>query len=213
MPESSIDNTRSRILETAKTLLRRFGEDKLTVVDIARSMGMSHANVYRYFKSRSEILDAIVDEWLLWIEAFVEEIAGRPQPAADRIEAVVLELHCRRRQKLVEDSEVFETFRRVVELRPDAIAKRRAKILNVFRKLIENGIATGEFRPVDCDEAATVLKDATSLFLHPLMIPTAMNEKTEDRARYVVRYILAGFSTDGGRIVECKPGETEVPVA
>jgi AcrR family transcriptional regulator len=183
----------------------------MTVVDIARSMGMSHANVYRYFKSRSEILDAIVDEWLSRIEAFVEEIARRPQPAAERIEAVVLELHCKRRQKLVEDSEVFETFRRVVELRPDAIAKRRAKILNVFRKLIESGIETGEFKPVNCDEAATVLKDATALFLHPLMIPAAMKEETEDRARQVVRYVLAGISVDGGKIVEGKKLETVVP--
>ncbi len=211
MPETSADKTRSQILETAKTLLRRYGEDKMTVVDIARSMGMSHANVYRYFKSRSEILDAIVDEWLSWIEAFVEEIAARPQPAADRIEAVVLELHSRRKQKLLEDSEVFETFRRVVELRPDATAKRRLKILNVFRKLIQSGIESGEFKPVNPDEAATVLKDATSLFLHPLMIPTAMHEETEDRARQVVRYILAGFSTDGGRIARGEPQSAAMP--
>lgn len=188
------NDTRKLILETARTLLRRFGADKLTVVDIARALDMSHANVYRFFKNKSEILDAIVDEWMSKMEAFIEAIAQRPAPAADRIEAVVLELHRRRRQKLLEDAEVYETFRRVVEMRPDVIAQRREKIVNVFKRLVEEGIKSGEFAPVDVDEAATVLKDATALFLHPFMIPTTLKEETDDRAKNIVRYILAGFS-------------------
>jgi len=107
--------------------LRRYGNDKLTVVDIARSLNMSHANVYRFFKTKSDILDAIIDEWLTKIEQFVEEIAQRPIPAAARIEAVVLELHRKRKQKLQEDAEVFETYRHIVEIRPDAAARRREK--------------------------------------------------------------------------------------
>jgi len=192
-------DTREVILDTAKTLLRRYGGDKMTVVDIARAMEMSHANVYRFFKTKSEILDAIVDDWLSKVEEFVEEIAKRPASASARIEAVVLELHRKRRQKLLEDAELFETYRRVVELRPDVLAKRREKILNVFKRLLETGVENGEFQPIDCHQTATVLKDATSLFLHPLMIPTALNEDTEARARNVVRAILAGFWIPNGK--------------
>jgi AcrR family transcriptional regulator len=186
--------TRSLILQTAEALLRRYGNDKLTVVDIARHLGMSHANVYRFFTTKSEILDAIIDQWLSKLELFVEEIAHRPDSAAARIEGIVLELHRKRKQKLREDAEVFETFRRVVEVRPDAAARRREKILRVFRRLIEEGIESGEFVSVDSLKAATALKDATSLFLHPFLIPTTLHEETDARAREVVRFILAGFS-------------------
>jgi AcrR family transcriptional regulator len=186
-------------LQTAEGLLRRFGNDKLTVVDIARALGMSHANVYRFFKTKSEILDAIIDEWLTKLERFVEEIAQRPTSACARIEAVVLELHRKRKQKLREDAEVFETFRHIVEVRPDAAAKRREKILRVFRRLIEEGIESGEFVRVDSLKAATALKDATSLFLHPFLIPTTLHEETDARAREVVRFILAGFSASKSR--------------
>src|SRR5579872_978353 len=188
------EETRKLILESAKTLLRRFGEDKMTVMDIARSLKMSHANVYRFFKTKSDILDAIIDEWQSKMEAFVASIVRRPGPAAERIEAVVVELHRKRRRKLLEDAEVYETFRRVFELRPDAAARRREKILDAFRQLVRSGIETGEFLPVNPDEAAVVLKDATALFLHPLMIPTALNEETETRAVNVVRYVVAGFT-------------------
>jgi AcrR family transcriptional regulator len=191
----SSSETRNRILQSAEALLRRYGNDKLTVVDIARSLNMSHANVYRFFKTKSDILDAIIDEWLTKIEQFVEEIAKRPVSAAARIEAVVLELHRKRKQKLREDAEVFETYRHIVEIRPDAAARRREKILRVFERLLEEGIESGEFAGVNSLKAATVLKDATSLFLHPLLIPTTLNEETDSRAKDVVRFILAGFST------------------
>jgi AcrR family transcriptional regulator len=196
MPNGTQEDTRKLILETARTLLRRFGPDKMTVTDIARSLEMSHANVYRFFRNKSEILDALIDEWLARIEGFVETIAQRPVSAAERLEAVVLELHRKRRQKLLEDAEFYETYRRVVELRPDFAAKRREKISNVFKKLVESGIEAGEFKPIDAHEAAGVLKDATALFLHPLLIPTALHEDTETRAQNVVRYVLAGFSTN-----------------
>jgi AcrR family transcriptional regulator len=191
----SSSETRSQILQSAEALLRRYGNDKLTVVDIARSLNMSHANVYRFFKTKSHILDAIIDEWLTKIEQFVEEIAHRPISASARIEAVVLELHRKRKQKLQQDAEVFETYRHIVEIRPDAAARRREKILQVFQRLIEEGIESGEFAGVDSLKAATVLKDATSLFLHPLLISTTLNQETDARARDVVRFILAGFST------------------
>jgi AcrR family transcriptional regulator len=195
----SSSETRSQILQSAEALLRRYGNDKLTVVDIARSLNMSHANVYRFFKTKSDILDAIIDEWLTKIEHFVEEIAQRPIPAAARIEAIVLELHRKRKQKLQQDAEVFETYRHIVEIRPDAAARRREKILRVFQRLIEEGIESGEFAGVDSLKAATVLKDATSLFLHPLLIPTTLNEETDSRAKDVVRFILAGFSSADSR--------------
>jgi AcrR family transcriptional regulator len=190
----SSSETRSQILQSAEALLRRYGNDKLTVTDIARSLSMSHANVYRFFKTKSDILDAIIDEWLTKIEQFVEEIAQRPDSAAARIEAIVLELHRKRKQKLQQDAEVFETYRHIVEIRPDAAARRREKILHVFQRLIEEGIESSEFAGVESLRAATVLKDATCLFLHPLLIPTTLNEETDARARDVVRFILAGFS-------------------
>ena len=106
-------------------------------------------------------------------------------------------MHRKRRRKLLEDAQFYETYRRVIELRPDFAAKRREKILVVFRKLIESGIASGEFTTVDPHEAATVLKDATILFFHPMMIKTHLDDDTETRARAVVRYVLAGFRANG----------------
>ena len=38
-----------RILDAAEAVLRRHGTEKANVVDIARSLDMSHGNIYRHF--------------------------------------------------------------------------------------------------------------------------------------------------------------------
>lgn len=188
--------TRRQIVAAALTLLRRHGEQKLTVVDIARSLGMSHANVYRFFSNRTEILDALIDDWMAKIQSFMQEVAGRPGTAATRIQAVLLELHRRRRQKRIDDPEVFQTVQRVFDLQPAALSRHRDAIRTVFRQILEDGIASGEFRRLDLDEAVEILLDSTVLFLHPLMIPTLMQasaDEAEKRAERVVSAILQSF--------------------
>ena len=167
------------------------------MVDIARSLGMSHANVYRFFRSKSEILDAIVDDWLSKLESLVEIITQRPGSAAARLEAVVVELHQIRRRKCVEDPEIFVAYRRVMDVRPDSVVRRKKMLLNVFKRLIDEGVRAGEFLPVDGLEAATLVEDATALFLHPLMNPTAAGAQADARARNVVRHLLKGLATSG----------------
>jgi AcrR family transcriptional regulator len=194
--DADVQESRFQIIEAAKACLRKFGTDKLTVTDVARSLGMSHANVYRFFKSKSDLLDAIIDQWLTLLENFIQEIADRPLPASERIQAVVLDLHRKRKQKFIEDSEIFETFRRVVELRPEMMAERREKITRIFERLLEEGVAAGEFKKLNARQVAVALKDATALFLHPFLIPTTLKEDTEKRAKHVVDFILAGFLTE-----------------
>jgi AcrR family transcriptional regulator len=151
---------------------------------------MSHANVYRFFKNKTEILDAIVDDWLARVEALIDPILHEPTPASERIEKVVMELYRRRRSKLQEDAEVYESFRRIIQSRPDAVAQRLRRILEVFEELIEKGRVAGEFNLVDAAEAAQTLRDATAIFLHPLMTSSLLGETTEARLRNVVRYFL-----------------------
>ena len=53
------DETRARILEVAEEHFRRIGYHKTSVADIASELGMSPANVYRFFPSRAAINESI----------------------------------------------------------------------------------------------------------------------------------------------------------
>ena len=63
-PASRAEETRARIEETAERLFRVMGYQKTAVADIARELGMSPANVYRFFPSKSAINEAIAERLL-----------------------------------------------------------------------------------------------------------------------------------------------------
>ena len=62
------DDTRARIMETAEALFRRLGFAKTAVADIAAELGMSPANVYRFFPSKNAIVEAICQRCLSELE-------------------------------------------------------------------------------------------------------------------------------------------------
>jgi AcrR family transcriptional regulator len=53
------DEARGRILEAAEEQFRRVGYHRTSVADIAAQLGMSPANIYRFFPSRDAINEAI----------------------------------------------------------------------------------------------------------------------------------------------------------
>ena len=84
------DDTRALILETAEALFRRLGFAKTTVADIATDLGMSPANIYRFFPSKNAIVDAICQRCLSEVEEKAWAVARSKAPAGQRIERLSL---------------------------------------------------------------------------------------------------------------------------
>lgn len=58
------EDTRERIINSAKLLFAEHGFLKTTVVDICRQVGLSEAALYEYFKGKEDLLLAIPDLWV-----------------------------------------------------------------------------------------------------------------------------------------------------
>jgi AcrR family transcriptional regulator len=84
-PASRAEATRARIEEAAERLFRSMGYQKTAVADIARELGMSPANIYRFYPSKSAINEAIAERMLGGMRAEIEGIAAGPDPAPDRL--------------------------------------------------------------------------------------------------------------------------------
>ena len=83
MPPTAETLTAERILDATEEVLRRYGPAKATVVDVARALGVSHGSVYRHFRTKAALRDAVTERWL---DRTTERLAGdrrrRPAPAA-----------------------------------------------------------------------------------------------------------------------------------
>ena len=45
--------TKEEILNTTEQVLRRFGPEKASVVDVARALNVSHGTIYRHYPSKA----------------------------------------------------------------------------------------------------------------------------------------------------------------
>ena len=54
------ESNEARLVEIAHAHVRKFGHARTTVVGVAADAGMTHANVYRYFPSKTALLDEVV---------------------------------------------------------------------------------------------------------------------------------------------------------
>ncbi len=65
------DTTREQLLDAATTLFAERGVAATTVAQIAAHVGVTSAMVHYYFKTRDQLLDAIVEERIMRFTAFV----------------------------------------------------------------------------------------------------------------------------------------------
>lgn len=74
--------TKETILDATEDVLRRFGPEKTSVVDVARSLNVTHGTIYRHFPSKSALRLAVLKRWFYVItepdiaNEFVNHIIG-----------------------------------------------------------------------------------------------------------------------------------------
>ena len=65
------ENTRERIINSAKKLFAEQGYQKTTIVDISKRAGLSEAALYEYFQGKESLLLMIPD---LWVSELVRDL-------------------------------------------------------------------------------------------------------------------------------------------
>ncbi|WP_428246469.1 TetR/AcrR family transcriptional regulator [Ferrovibrio sp.] len=188
---------RGQILDAARAQLRRFGAAKTNVVDIARALGTSHTTIYRHFRSKAEIFDAVVAEAMRDEEEAARRFVNVDGPAAERLESMVLALHARKRERFAGDPEVYQLYRRIVEERPDIIAAYARAMTALIAEIIADGVKRREFKVDDVAAAAGVVRDAVTVFVHPAHVEAAVKAglPAEAMAKNVIRSLVAAFGT------------------
>ncbi|GJD98435.1 TetR/AcrR family transcriptional regulator [Methylobacterium isbiliense] len=188
----------ARLLAIAGEHLRRLGHRQVTVVGVAAEAGMTHANVYRYFPSKTALVDAVAGRWLREVEAELAAIADAPDPADDKLERLLLALAALQREVLTGDPRLFAVhLDATVESRP--IARRhRGRLRLLVERVIEEGLNAGTFALRDRERAIAFVFDASHRFIHPASVQLdaeVPRDLIETRFGAVIRAILRVLRT------------------
>ncbi|MCA1968776.1 MAG: TetR family transcriptional regulator [Rhizobium sp.] len=170
-PDSEVrqENVR-RILDSAERLFRHYGYSKTTVADIARDLGMSPANIYRFFESKNEILQALCSRMLGTGHALALQIAALPLSAEERLRRYVETEHRLTVETMMDAQKVHEMVVVAIEQNWDVIDRHIDRLTDVVQKIIEDGIAAGEFPPQDARVAARCFGASIALLSHPQLV-------------------------------------------
>jgi AcrR family transcriptional regulator len=170
------DDTRARIMDAAEALFRRLGFAKTAVADIADELGMSPANVYRFFSSKNAIVQAICQRCLGDLEQKAWAVARSRGSASERIERLFLEILSYHKENLLTEQRVHDMVLVAIEQNWAAIRAHKEKIRTVVEVILRDGIEAGEFAQVDPHETARRLVRALVSFEHPVLIAQCLQD-------------------------------------
>ena len=81
--------TRDQIIEAADRLFYRQGYEHTSFSDIADAVRISRGNFYYHFKTKDEILDAVIDARLAYTRAMLDQWERDGRTPADRIRSFI----------------------------------------------------------------------------------------------------------------------------
>jgi AcrR family transcriptional regulator len=141
--------TREKILASAASLFHRRGFEATGMSDLADAVGIQKSSLYHHFESKQELLFEILSHTVETAMSGIQEIASSPLPAPERLQRAIRH-HI---VNLVEDLDNVACF--VEEgkaLEPpyrEEYLRKRDAYEGEFRRILEEGIASGEFRKTD----------------------------------------------------------------
>ncbi|WP_217239861.1 TetR family transcriptional regulator [Streptomyces sp. AC555_RSS877] len=188
MPPTSEILTAERILEATEEVLRRHGPAKATVVDVARALGVSHGSVYRHFRTKAALREAVTKRWLDRTSASLAGIAADfGRDPAQRIRDWLAALLEAKRRKAGDDPELFATYMVLVDENGGAVGEHITDLTAQLSRIVRAGVEDGVFAAPDPAATARAVFQATVRFHDP---------------RYAREWELPGVEGDFEALVE-----------
>ncbi len=192
------EQRKNQILDAAMQVFARLGFHKARMDDVAREAGVSKGLLYWYYKNKDALIAAILDRLFSQEMGHLRQALVAPGPVSERLLALGGETarHVLRLKFLAPIAfEFYALAGRNAHVR-SALQRYYAQYRQNLTQLIEEGIASGEFRPDT--QAETVAQTIIALFeglillwiVDPEQMPLA--EQVEESFALIVRSIRAG---------------------
>ena len=155
MNKRSAEETKKRILASARTVFVEEGYAQASMRQIARASGISVGALYLHFKNKEKLYLTFVQEWMEQLNGETREALldmDDPMEAMKAFIIITIEFVRRNREIIILQGRELG-FHFGIELKREFFRERRGVIADIVRR----GLAKGVFRECDADEAAKVI--------------------------------------------------------
>jgi AcrR family transcriptional regulator len=186
--------TRKQILDTTEQVLRRFGPDKTSVIDVARALGVSHGTLYRHFSSKAVLKEAVAERWLKNVSEPLLQVSKEKGESINQIRKWLETLIDLKRSKALEDPELFAMYNALAEESVEIIEAHIQELIMQLTSIVKEGIRVGELKENDAKDMASAIFYATARFHHPALAKEWVSPNIEEEFNLVWKLISFGMT-------------------
>lgn len=189
-------DTRDCILSAAMDRILHYGYAKTTMAEIARDCDMSAGNIYRFFKSKLDIAEAMARNFRTEVyQAYAEISRDSARPAEERLRQLLF-LRLERTYELLEkDAKILEVAEVLGHERPEFANEEMAQERIYIVKILEDGTAEGSFKAIrEPNFTAEMIQSAVMKFGYPQLWSRLDMKALSRELNGVFDLILKGIS-------------------
>ena len=184
---------KAQIIRVSTALFRERGYHATSLDDIAERIGFTKPAIYYYFRSKEDILFAIVDGVVEGALSRIRSIAERDEPVVDRLHAILVE-NTRVVLENLEANTVFYNERGLLSPERERMVRdREREYTRIVRDLYVEGVEEGSLLDIDVTIATSTLLGA-SIWAYR-WFDARGRLSVEQVAEQVAELLMAGYRT------------------
>lgn len=188
-----MDN-RQRIISSFKELAVARGFSRVTVDDLASHTGMSKRTIYRYFRSKEEIINSVLDDFMSATSQSVQQALDSSANPVEKIVKVIKVIT--ENIKFIQTSALYDLQKYYPNLWEKIEQFRAERINRIFINLLSND-EHNCFRKVNPKIFTTALMASARAVANPAFI-TENNLTLEETVQSLFTIFLYGIVDSGG---------------
>ncbi len=196
MPKTGLTATeiRDKAIDVTIGQMRRYGFDKVRLVDIAKELGVSHAALYTHFADREALLDAVSERWVSALDVSLETICRKDKDPVAKIHEWFQKLYSAKREKVLNDPELYKSFNAAAEQRKLFYTSHLTHANSQLTRLVEEAAEGKRLAKYPVARAVALLLEATTGFHNPNLVAQRIHEKREQLLKQLLDVVINGLS-------------------
>lgn len=171
---------RDQIVTAATEHFSRYGYEKTTVSDLAKSIGFSKAYIYKFFESKQAIGEMICTNCLREIENDVHVALKETEYPPERLRVLFKSIVDSSLRLFFQDRKLYEIAASAATEKWDATIAYEIRIQKILQEIIHDGRQTGDFeRKTPLDEAVKAIYLVIRPYLNPLLLQHSIEFNTD----------------------------------
>ena len=188
------ENSKNQILDSALRVFVQKGYAKTTMDDIVADSGMSKGAIYHHYSSKKELFLSLIDHWehYFFNNIFDKNIEiNKSDDLLREIAKDVVDAFKNKKYVFLAELEFWSLANHDDEVRART-KSLYVKLLSMFRKIIKNGIDSGQYKKINVDVAAiSVMTALQGVIWFSIFEDSQLS--AEDYLNDVIEFIIHGF--------------------